>query len=91
MCVCVCVCMCGVCGVCVCLLINVCFYKVYVAMCIVKCVSKETILDLFIALLCTANKRLDLEASGFANICKLTRYFFLPLFIQIVDVFDLHF
>ena len=38
---------------------------------------------------CTANKRLEPEAPIFANICKLTRYLRLPIFIPIVDVLDL--
>ena len=39
----------------------------------------------------TANKLLDLEAPIYAIICMLTSYVRLPMFIQIVNVLDLHF
>ena len=41
--------------------------------------------------LCTVNKRLDVEAPIFAYICRLTSYVFLPIFIQIFNVLDIHF
>ena len=41
---------------------------------------------------CTANKPLDLEASkNLAHICTSIRYFHQSTFIQMVNVFDLHF
>ena len=41
--------------------------------------------------LCTANKRFDQEAPFYAYVCTLTRYVRLSIFVQIVDVLDLHF
>ena len=41
--------------------------------------------------LCTANKRLAREEPILANVCRLTRYVRLPIFMQIVDVIDLHY
>ena len=40
---------------------------------------------------CTTNKRLDLEVSIFAHICMFTSTVRQPIFINIVNVFDLHF
>ena len=39
----------------------------------------------------TANKRLDVKVSIFANICMFIATVHLPIFIQIVDVVDFHF
>ena len=41
--------------------------------------------------LCTAKKRLNLEAPIFAYVWTLTRYVRVPIFIRIVDVLDFHF
>ena len=41
--------------------------------------------------LCTANKRLDLEAPIFGHICMLTRYVCPPILISIVHIIDCHF
>ena len=38
-----------------------------------------------------ANERLDLEALIFAHVCTWIRYVGTPIFIQIVNVLDLHF
>ena len=40
---------------------------------------------------CTVNKRQDLEEHIFAHICMLTKYLRSPIFIQILNVLDLHF
>ena len=42
-------------------------------------------------LLCTANKRLDIEASALLSICMLTGYVCKSIFILIVNVLHLHF
>ena len=41
--------------------------------------------------LCTTNKQLDLELLIFAYVCKLTIKNSMLIFIQIVNVLDLHF
>ena len=42
-------------------------------------------------ILCSANKRLDLETPILANICTLIMYVRLPIFIRIINILDLHF
>ena len=39
----------------------------------------------------TTNKRLNLDALNFAHICMWKRYVHMPMFIQMVNVLDLHF
>ena len=41
--------------------------------------------------ICTANKRLDIEAHIFAHLCQLKNYTPVPIFFQIVNIIDLHF
>ena len=39
----------------------------------------------------TANKQLDLEAVNCANVCTLTKYAHVPIFMQIINVLDRHY
>ena len=60
-------------------------HNVFVRPCVRACILHKK------CYFCTTNKRLDPDAPICAPMCKLISYLRLPIFIQILNVLDLHF